>query len=221
MRRHSSFDGSSKSEYNLSMYQTLMEFFSTYIYVLPDTFIPIFVAIDVFGVLPIFLSMTHTLPAARRKRIISESVTVAVLVCLLFIGLGEAIFRMIGITSNDFKIAGGLVLLIFAVLELIGTDHSHRKVPNTVGVVPIGVPLIAGPAVLTTLLVLVDHYGVIATILSLILNLVIVWLAFKNGVHLVRFLGEAGIVAISKIIALLLAAIAIMMIRLGIESIIK
>jgi multiple antibiotic resistance protein len=202
------------------MHATLRDFFSVYFPILPDTFIPIFVAIDVFGVLPIFLSMTHTLTAARRKRIVSESITVAILVCLLFIGLGEGIFTIIGITSNDFKIAGGLVLLIFAVLELIGTDHSHRKVPHTVGVVPIGVPLIAGPALLTTLLVLVDHYGVLATILSLLLNLLIVWLAFKNGVHLVRFLGEAGIVAISKIIALLLAAIAIMMIRLGIESIV-
>jgi multiple antibiotic resistance protein len=203
------------------MYATLRDFISVYFSILPETFIPIFVAIDVFGVLPIFLSMTHTLTAVRQKRVISESITVAVLVSLLFIGLGEGIFRMIGITSNDFKIAGGLVLLIFAVLELIGTDHSHRKVPHTVGVVPIGVPLIAGPAVLTTLLVLVDHYGVIPTLLSLLLNFLIVWLVLKNGVYLVRLLGQAGIVAISKIIALLLAAIAIMMIRLGIESTIQ
>ncbi|MEW6109675.1 MAG: MarC family protein [Nitrospirota bacterium] len=200
-----------------SYYNFSMEEFFKY---LPHTFIPIFVAIDIFAVLPIFLSMTHGLSAAKQGKVISESIMTALLVSLLFIAMGEAIFRILGITANDFKIAGGLVLLVFAVLDLIRRDEGIKKITGKFGVVPIGVPLIVGPAVLTTLLVLVDHYGILATVISLLVNLVIVWISFKRGHAIMKILGEGGIIAVSKIMALLLASIAVMMIRIGIENII-
>lgn len=89
------------------------------------------------------------------------------------------------------------------------------------GVVPIGVPLIVGPAVLTNILLLVDHYGILPTIISLVLNLFIVWISLKNADGIIKLVGKGGIVGISKVMALLLASIAVMMIRLGIENIIK
>jgi multiple antibiotic resistance protein len=89
------------------------------------------------------------------------------------------------------------------------------------GVVPIGVPLIVGPAVLTTILVLVDHYGIIPTIISLILNLFIVWITLINAQRIINIFGRGGIIGISKVMALLLASIAIMMIRIGVENIVK
>ena len=89
------------------------------------------------------------------------------------------------------------------------------------GVVPIGVPLIVGPAVLTTILVLVDHYGIIPTIISLMFNLFIVWIILMKAERITHFFGKGGIIGISKVMALLLASIAIMMIRLGIENIIR
>jgi multiple antibiotic resistance protein len=143
------------------------------------------------------------------------------IVSLLFVVLGEAIFNILGITSDDFKIAGGLVLLIFAISEILKHEEERRKPVGRVGVVPIGVPLIVGPAVLTTLLVLVDHYGIIPTIISLILNFFIVWISFINADRIINFFGKGGIIGISKVMALLLASIAIMMIRLGIVNIIK
>lgn len=186
----------------------------------PHTFIPIFVAIDIFAVLPIFLSMTHGLTAAGRGKVIRESILTALLASLLFILMGEAIFRILGITSDDFKIAGGIVLLVFAVMELLKRDEGRRKLTGKFGVVPIGVPLIVGPAVLTTLIVLVDHYGITATVASLLVNLLIVWVSLKKGHSVIKILGEGGIIAVSKIMALLLAAIAIMMVRIGLENII-
>jgi multiple antibiotic resistance protein len=89
------------------------------------------------------------------------------------------------------------------------------------GVVPMGVPLIVGPAVLTNILLLVDHYGIIPTIISLLVNLFIVWISLKNAERIIRVIGRGGIVGISKVMALLLASIAIMMIRLGVENIVK
>lgn len=189
--------------------------------ILPNTFIPLFVAINVFLLLPIFISMTKEMSKPKRRAVVRDSILTAIIVSLLFIALGEAIFRILGITTDDFKIGGGLVLLVFAVLDLTQHGEERRKPDVKMGVVPIGVPLIVGPAVLTTILVLVDHYGIIPTIISIILNLFIVWISLINAERIMILFGRGGIIGISKVMALLLASIAIMMIRLGIENIIK
>jgi multiple antibiotic resistance protein len=187
---------------------------------IPHTFIPIFVAIDVFAILPLFVSLTAGIKDPRRL-ILRDSIFTAVIVGLFFVALGEAIFNILGITPDDFKIAGGLVLLIFAVLEIMRHEEERRKPMGRVGVVPIGVPLIVGPAVLTTLLVLVDHYGIVPTIISFILNLSVVWFFLSNAERIMNFFGKGGVVGISKVMALLLASIAVMMIRLGITNIVQ
>jgi len=188
---------------------------------LPMTFIPLFVAMDVFAVLPIFISITSELDQDSRKIVVRQSIFTALAVSLAFVAVGEAVFRILGISVDDFKIAGGLLLLVIAVLDLVRFSGERRKVEGTMGVVPIGVPLIVGPAVLTTLIVLIDHHGIIPTIISLILNLLIVWGSFMKAEDITRLIGKNGIVALSKVMAILLASIAVMMIRLGIENIIK
>ncbi len=186
----------------------------------PEVFIPVFVAIDVFALLPFFISYTRGLPPDAVRRVINQSIMTALGVSIGFVAIGEGIFRILGITVDDFKVAGGLVLLVIAVLELVKEEGRHRKksVTTTIGVVPLGVPMIVGPALLTTLLVLVDHYGVIITLFSLLLNLFIVWLLCKNATRVVRIIGKEGVLAISKLMAILLASIAVMMIRLGLQG---
>ena len=188
---------------------------------LPMTFIPIFVAMDVFAVLPIFISVTSEIAEDQKKIIVKHSIITALAVSLAFVAVGEAVFRILGITVDDFKIAGGLVLLVIAVLDLLRYGGERRKIEDTIGVVPIGVPLIVGPAVLTTLIVLIDHYGVIPTIISLILNLIIVWASFVKAEEITRLIGKNGIIALSKVMAILLASIAVMMIRIGLQNVIK
>ena len=185
------------------------------------TFIPIFVAIDIFAVLPVFISVTSEVEDIERKKIIRHSIITALVVSLAFVAVGEVVFNILGITVDDFKIAGGLVLLVIAVLDLIRYGGERRKVEDTIGVVPIGVPLIVGPAVLTTMIVLNDHYGITPTVISLIINLIIVWAAFVKAQKITELIGKNGIVAISKVMAILLASIAVMMIRIGIENLIK
>ncbi|MBI5408165.1 MAG: MarC family protein [Nitrospirae bacterium] len=207
------FDVFHDSNYNLSMLEALKN--------LPITFIPIFVAIDIFAVLPIFISVTSEMAEDQKRLVIRHSIITALAVSLAFVALGEVVFRILGITVDDFKIAGGLVLLVIAVLDLIRYGGERRRVEDTVGVVPIGVPLIVGPAVLTTLIVLIDHYGIIASVISLILNLIIVWATFVQAEKITGVIGRNGIVALSKIMAILLASIAVMMIRIGVENLIK
>jgi len=187
--------------------------------VLPNTFIPLFVAMDVFMIIPIFISLTENMSHDQRPVVVKESIFTGLVVSISFVALGEGIFRILGITGDDFKIAGGIVLLVFAVLDLIRAGEQRRKPLGKMGVVPIGVPLIVGPAVLTTTLVLVDHYGILPTIISLLLNLLIVWVSLSHAERLIKIIGKGGVMGLSKIMALLLASIAVMMIRLGIENI--
>jgi multiple antibiotic resistance protein len=188
---------------------------------LPGTFIPLFVAINVFILLPIFISLTKDMTKPKKQKVIIDSILTALIVSLSFIALGEVIFRILGITTDDFKIAGGLLLLVIAIHELTRHIEERMKPDVGMGVVPIGVPLIVGPAVLTNILLLVDHYGIISTIIALMLNLFIVWISLINAVRIIKVVGKGGIIGISKVMALLLASIAIMMIRLGILNIIK
>ncbi len=189
--------------------------------VLPGTFIPLFVAMNAFMLLPIFISMTKDMTKPKRQKVIRDSILTAMIVSLTFTALGEAIFRILGITTDDFKIAGGLLLIVLAILDLTQHIEERMKPDVRMGVVPIGVPLIVGPAVLTNILLLVDHYGVVPTVIALMLNLFIVWISLINAERIIKVVGKGGIVGISKVMALLLASIAVMMIRLGVENIVK
>jgi len=157
----------------------------------------------------------------KKRRVVRDSTVTAMLVSLVFVAIGEGVFNLLGITVNDFKIAGGIILLVLAVIELIRPSARKKHHEETIGVVPIAVPLIVGPAVLTTLIVLIDHYGIVPTVISLIFNLIIVWIALTGAKEITGFFGRHGILAISKVMALLLAAIAVMMIRLGLEGLLS
>ena len=189
--------------------------------ILPNTFIPLFVATNVFMLLPIFISLTKEMAKSKKKIVVRDSILTAIIVSFLFIVLGELIFRILGITTDDFKIAGGIVLLVFAVRDLVHSGEDRLKPDLKVGVVPIGVPLIVGPAVLTNILLLADHFGVLPTIISLIINLFIVWITLINAERIINIVGKGGIIGIAKVMSLLLASIAVMMIRIGVVNIVK
>jgi len=184
---------------------------------LPLTFIPIFVAMDPFGLLPMFTSLTREMSAKEKNDVVRFSTLTALVISIAFAFIGDGVFKVLGITVDDFKIAGGLLLLFIAITELLGRGQRNRE-PQDVGVVPLGVPMLVGPAVLTIVIVLIDNYGIAATVLSLVINLTIVFVVFSAEQKITKIIGKNGLIAISKVVALLLAAIAVMMIRLGLES---
>jgi multiple antibiotic resistance protein len=183
-------------------------------------FIPVFVAVDAVGVLPIFTSLTEGMNERQRREIITQSLMTALCLALAFILLGKFLFQLLGITMGDFMVAGGIILLCIAVTDLLIPGKQRRIPEDGFGVVPIGTPLVVGPAVLTTSLMLIDQYGVIITLLAVFINLVIVGMVFFWSARLFKFLGNTGARALSKVMALLLSAIAVMMIRKGIIFII-
>jgi multiple antibiotic resistance protein len=185
------------------------------------SFIPLFVAIDVIGLVPIFLSLTNSLGKPQKKKLITDATLTALGFSIVFLFGGRMIFNFLGITENDFRVGGGIVLLVLAVDDLIFATERGRKPETSIGVVPIGIPLIIGPAALTTLLIIVDSYGYVATVISLLVNLFVVWFIFRNSDLVIRLVGEAGSKAFAKIAALFMAAIAIMMIRVGLTAMIQ
>jgi len=180
------------------------------------TFIPIFVAMDAIGVLPFVIGFTEHLKKKDRRKIVGQSIITAFLIGMVFLFLGKWIFKVLGVYVADFKIAGGLVLLVLSLRDLLQHEKFHKLSADTMGAVPIGTPLVTGPAVLTTIIILLDSYGMALTVASFVANLVIVWIIFAYASEISDFLGKAGSKAISKIASLLLAAIAVMMIRKGV-----
>jgi multiple antibiotic resistance protein len=177
--------------------------------------IPLFVALDPPGAAPLFLGLTQGIAAPERRRIANQATMTAALVALGFVFLGELTLRALGITLADFQVAGGLILLGLAYRDLLGSLDTAPARREDIGVVPLGTPLIAGPATLTILLVTLRSAGVLITLLALASNLLLVLLAFRYSDRLTRFVGVRGLNAAAKIIALLLAAIAVHMIRQG------
>ena len=179
-------------------------------------FIPLFVAIDPIGLAAVFLALGTGVPVAQRKKIANQAAWTGGLVALLFLFLGQTIFAALGITVSDFQIAGGLILFILAARDLVhSAAEEPAKLADDFGVVPLGMPLIAGPALITTLILLAQTLGWPVTLIALVANLILVVLAFAYSDWLGRKIGATGMRAISKIISLLLAAIAVNMIRQG------
>jgi len=186
------------------------------------TFVPLFVAMDPIGNLPIFLALTQEVAPKHRRRAVHVATLTALGIGLGFVVIGKAIFLLLGIEVADFLMAGGIILLILAIRYLItgkAVEAGDVSASGMIGVVPLGTPLVVGPAVLASLLLLIGQYRIPIVILSFILNLVIQWVLFRQADRIVNFLGRTGVNAISKIVMLLLAAIAVKMIREGFMTI--
>jgi multiple antibiotic resistance protein len=185
------------------------------------SFIPIFVAANPVGILPIFLSLTEDMDASKRRRTVYVSVLTATILALSFMFLGKGILLVMGISVADFRVAGGILLLVLSINLLFPKEDARGKSDGDVGAFPLGTPLITGPAVLTTVLLLSGTRGLAPTSVSLILNMCIVLLVFLKADLLSRVMGRTGMKAFSKVAHILLAAIAVTMMRKGIAEIIE
>lgn len=181
-------------------------------------FVTLFVAVDALAILPLFVTLTEDLSPRERRRIIVQSLVTATVVAIAFVFFARKVFDLIGIHVYDFMVAGGVLLFAIALLDLVSGRKFARQV-ETVGAVPIGIPLIVGPAVLTSSLILVDVAGIAPTLTAIVLNIAIAGAVFLSADLFTRLLGQAGSRAVSKVASLILAAFGVMMIRRGIVAI--
>ncbi|MCJ7425602.1 MAG: MarC family protein [Dehalococcoidales bacterium] len=181
------------------------------------TFVPLFIVIDALGTLPYVISLSEDMARPQRRRMVHLAVITAAVVGLVFLFLGQLILKLLGISVGAFAIAGGIILLVFAV-QYMTTGHMVKVIKEElVAVVPIGTPLTAGPATITTLLLLATQYPLYMVLISFALNMLITWVIFLGGEWVSRFLGQGGLRAISRVFSLLLAAIAVSMVIHGLE----
>ncbi len=182
-------------------------------------FVPLFVAVDAIGVLPLYISLTDGATTAEKRKTLFSSIMTASVVGLLFLFVGEAVLRIMSITVADFMVAGGIILFLIAVGDLVTVEKTLRKVnPETLGPVPIGVPLIVGPAVLTTIMLLVREHGFFITAIATISNILIAGLFFQLSEFIMKLIGKSGSKIFSRVASLFLAAIAVMLVRKGIAA---
>ena len=185
-------------------------------------FVPLLVAIDPLGVLPLFVTLTSQLSERKRKTLVWDSIIAGFILAGGFLFLGRSLLKILGIKQGDFLIAGGVILFILGVYDLVFPEK--RKSYSSLlkeGVVPLGVPLIVGPAVLTVILLLVDRFGIFLTFLSLIFNLLLTGILLVESKIILKFLGKRGIKILSKLMSLILSALGVRLIREGISILLK
>lgn len=182
------------------------------------SFIPLFVAFDVFGVLPLYITITSRLDARKKRRNLRDSMLTAFFTALVFVILGSKIMEYLGITIEDFLIAGGIVLFIIAAKDIIVGPEETVREDEMFGVVPLGIPLLSGPAVLATSIIIRSHYGFLYFLASLVINLVICAVVLRFSEYLLKWCGKRFIEALSKVFSLIIASIAIMFIRKGLQG---
>jgi len=182
------------------------------------SFIPLFIAFDVFGVLPLYIKFIHKLDEERRRKNLRDSLLTAFFTSLLFVVIGSKIMEYLGISIKDFLIAGGIVLFVIAAKDIIVGQSETLKDDEMYGVVPLGVPLLAGPAVLATSIIIRNNYGFLFFFVSLVLNLIICTIVLKFSQYIIKYLGKRFVEAMSKVFSLIIASIAIMFIRKGLQG---
>jgi multiple antibiotic resistance protein len=183
-------------------------------------FLPLFVAMDPLGVFPAFIQLTSELSPTRRKKVVDLSILTAGLVGLFFIPFGPWLLRLLGLQTGDFQVAGGLLVLVVALRDVVWEQKmmSLTETAEGAGIVPFGIPLLVGPAVFATLVLLGDRYSMLEVSLCFLANLMVSWVVFRRSEVLMKWMGSTGSRVVSKLASLLLAAYAVMMIRSGLQS---
>ena len=181
--------------------------------------VPMFVAIDAIGMLPIYMSLTRGLNHYQKTRLVQRSILTALGVALAFLFIGRWVFWVLGITISDFLVAGGAILFILSIRDMVSFSKSSKITDEALGIVPLAVPLIVGPAVLTTSLILLNAYGIYVTFFSVVFNIMFCGVVLTFAHKLSKLIGEAGSMTLSKIFSLLLGAIGVMLMRRGLQDI--
>jgi multiple antibiotic resistance protein len=178
--------------------------------------VALFIIVDPLGNLPLFIGLTDGLGKKERKDTFVEALYVGFLLLLLFTLAGTWILKLFMIDLSDFKIAGGILLLALALIILIRGHFDPAHNGDDVGAVPLGIPLLVGPGAITTTMVLIGMFGVMVTLIAVVINFLISGAIFYYSEVIYEKLGRTGSNIIAKVMAIMLASIAVKFIREGI-----
>ncbi len=180
--------------------------------------IALFIIVDPFGNIPIFMGLTENVPESKRKKIYNTAVIVGTVLLLVFAFTGTEILNIFGLSIYSFEVAGGILLLIIAIRILImGSMHENAESPESLGAVPIAIPLLVGPGAITTTIFSIQlDETAIPAIIAVIIVMAITWVILRYIDGIYKLLGKTGSIIIARVMALLIAAIAVQYILAGI-----
>lgn len=194
---------------------------------LTKAIIALFIIVDPFGNIPIFVGLTQNIPEAKIRRVYNTAVLVGMVLLLVFAFAGTAILSAFGLSLQSFEIAGGILLLIIAVRIVIsGTHETAVESPESIGAVPIAIPLLVGPGAITTTMVTFQTYyrenglatALAIAVLAVVIVMSLAWIILRFINRIDKFLGKTGAIVIARVMALLIAGIAIQYILTGINT---
>ncbi len=192
-------------------------------------FVTLFVIIDPIGLTPLFVALTQGMATKQRKNIALRAVVVAFFLLSLFALFGEAVLGFVGISMPAFRIAGGLLLFLTA-LDMLFQRRTKRREDqaeeedhhNDPSIFPLGIPLIAGPGAIATMILLAGQkpgiLGFALTIGVMISVLLIAFLLFMTAGWLERALGKTGINVVTRLLGMLLSALAVQFVLDGLRA---
>ncbi len=194
-------------------------------------FVTLFVVIDPIGTTPIFVALTQGMPAERRRNIAVRACAIGLGVLTMFALLGDAVLDFVGISMPAFRIAGGMLLFLTAIEMLFGRRNQRRREqapddhdPNDdPSVFPLAIPLLAGPGGIASVILLTERTGTdiaaTAGILGVTLAVfAICFVLFLSARWIEKVLGDTGIVVVTRLLGLLLAALAVQFILDGLAD---
>ena len=176
----------------------------------------LFAVIDIVGNIPIVISLRK-----KAGHIHSEKASIiAAVVMILFLFLGEEILNLIGINVNEFAVAGSFILFFIALEMILGITlfKDDGSSPDMASVFPLAFPMLAGPGTLTTLLSLRAEFALENVIISIILNVIFIYVVLKTSSKLQNILGKNGIGIIQKVFGVILLAIAVKLFTANIQE---
>jgi len=191
-----------------------------------------FTVIDPIGLVPLVIGMLGTYPKQERTRIVTRATIIAGGVITVFGIFGRLIFESLGITIYAFNIAGGALLFLVSIDMLFGRPSGARETPREqeearsredISVFPLAIPLIAGPGTIASVILLVSSAGtdslkLSAVALAGVVTLGSAWFAMRTSFIIERRIGTTGILVLSRILGMLLAALAVQFILNGLAE---
>ena len=186
-----------------------------------DAFITLFIVFDAIGNVPIFYSLTVNFDYRRRVSIFTRSVFVAGFLLVFFALFGFLFLSYYGVTLDDFRVAGGLLLFIIAIQGVFGKIEAEALRSEDIAIVPMATPLLAGPGSIYTVMYVSTIYGTGPALASIFLNTIVAFVLLRYSEFLLSKLGKNLILVFSRIMSFLLAVIAITLLREGIVNILS
>jgi multiple antibiotic resistance protein len=181
--------------------------------------VALFIVVNPLGSVPIFVSLTQDMDKQLRKRTYHLAILTGLILLAFFALVGQNVLILFGISLDSFMIAGGILLLIVAVrLLVIGGWTENLSLSESVGAVPIGCPLLVGPGAITTAILSLQSSGILVTLLSVAITFIIVWIILRFIDPIYRVIGKNGSLVITRVMALLIASIAVQYVLEGAKN---